>query len=127
MSGRSSLRLPLRTVAVTGALALSGSWLLLLTACGPDCQETCNKLYNESECNIQSPGATREELLGRCNTECENSLDVAGEVGDYNPNEYTPSNESIELGNDKQAAVWMDCIAETSCEFLTDGYCAPVW
>lgn len=124
---RSPRRAPLRAALVTGALALSGTGLALLSGCGPDCQSTCNRLYNESECNIQSPGATREELLGRCNTECGNALDVPGEVGDYNPNEYTPSNENIELENDKRAAVWMDCVAATSCEFLNDGYCAPVW
>ena len=30
-----------------------------LVACGgPDCQNTCNKLYQESECGIDRPGTT---------------------------------------------------------------------
>lgn len=121
------MRSPLRTALVFGALAASGSWLMLLTACGPNCQSTCNRLYQESECNIQSPGATRDDLVLECNTQCENALEVPGEVGDYNPKEYTPNSVSVELENDKQAAVWMDCIAEQSCELLNDGFCAPVW
>jgi len=59
--------------------------------------------------------------------ECESALKIPGEVGNYTPNEYTPASEPVTLENDHQAAVWMDCVAETSCEFLDGGYCAPVW
>lgn len=92
-----------------------------------DCQSTCNKLYQTEECGIPSPGSTQSELIDLCNTSCNNALDVPGEVGDYNPDEYTPASANIELKNDKQAAIWMECISETSCDFLQDGYCAPVW
>lgn len=127
MSRTATSRSTARTVLLTGAVMASGSWLLLLTGCGPDCQATCNRLYQESECNIQSPGATRDALVTRCNQECEGALETPGEVGDYQPNEYTPANESVTLENDKMAATWMDCVSATSCELLNDGYCAPVW
>ena len=38
--------------------------------------------------------------------------------------------QSIELENDQQAALWMDCVEEKSCELLkTSGgrFCAPIW
>lgn len=94
--------------------------------CGPDCQSTCNKLYQTEQCNIQSPGQTQSTLLSECTEMCELALETPGEIGRYNPSEYTPSSQSIELENDKQAAVWMDCVSEFSCELLNDGYCAPV-
>ena len=95
--------------------------------CGPDCQSTCNTLYQSEQCNIQSPGSDQGELLNTCMDACEDALKQPGEVGDYNPTEYTPASVSVTLQNDKQAAVWMDCVSETACEFLESGYCAPVW
>ena len=110
-------------------LAALASLAVLGTGCGPTCQATCNRLYQEADpnCNIQSVAMDRSELLTECNNACEDALDVPGEIGDYTPHEYTPSSKSITLENDKQAALWMDCVAETSCEHLNDGYCAPVW
>ena len=29
---------------------------VLSAGCGPNCQNTCNKIYQPSECNIQRPG-----------------------------------------------------------------------
>jgi hypothetical protein len=95
--------------------------------CGPDCQSSCSRLYQSEQCNIQSPGSDQSELLRTCEDACEYALGRSGEVGDYNPTEYTPASVSVTLQNDKQAAVWMDCVADTSCEFLESGYCAPVW
>ena len=95
--------------------------------CGPDCQSTCNNLYQSEQCNIQSPGSDQGELLTTCMDACESAIGSPGEVGDYNPTEYTPASVSVTLQNDKQAAVWMDCVSETACEFLESGYCAPVW
>jgi hypothetical protein len=110
-----------------------GAVVALATAasgCGPNCQSTCNALYQDigsGGCDIQSPGSSRSELIQLCLDECEAALLIPGDVGDYNPLERTPSNVSVSLDNDRQAAVWMECIAETSCEFLDDGYCEPVW
>ena len=92
-----------------------------------DCQSTCNRLYQTEECGIASPGSTQSELLDLCNNSCDAALDIPGEVGDYDPNEYTPASVSIDLENDKQAALWMECVSVTACELLNEGYCAPVW
>ena len=103
-----------------------------LSACGPDCQSTCEKLYSEGgECKFTSPGdPTGEENFKRCREHCEDAIAVPGEAGDYNPNEKTPSSQSITLNNDQQAAMWMDCVEEKSCELIkTQGgrFCAPIW
>ena len=101
---------------------------LTAVGCGPTCQSTCNRLYQESECGIQAVGDDSvADLTSRCMDECENALEIPGEVGDYTPDEYTPSSETVTLQNDKQAALWMDCVSETACEYLEEGYCAPVW
>ena len=119
-------------------LALSAVAALATAGCGPTCQSTCNRLYQEDECNLQSAGLTREELISTCMEKCENALDREGDLGDYDPNQYTPANETVELENDKQAAAWMECVASTACCQLgqsasqecasgSGGYCAPVW
>ena len=101
-------------------------------ACGPDCQSTCEKLYSQGgECKFTSPGdSTGEKSFAVCLDSCEEAMDLPGEAGDYNPNEKTPSSQSISLENDQQAAMWMDCIGEKSCELIksTGGrFCAPIW
>ena len=108
-----------------GALALAATGL---SGCGPNCQSTCTTLYAESECNLQSPGQSREDLLRTCEQECEAALTKSGDIRpEYKPNEDTPSDKSVELTSDKEAALWMDCVAETACELLDEGYCAPIW
>ena len=59
-------------VALAGALLLSG--------CGPDCQSTCNKLFQETECNLQRPGQSRDDLLRSCNDACADGLETPGEI-----------------------------------------------
>jgi hypothetical protein len=92
------------------------------------CQEACNRLYQESECNIIEVGnQTRDERILDCVQDCENALETPGEIReDYDPYEYTPQDEAVEFTNDKEAALWMECVAETSCELIADGYCAPL-
>lgn len=121
-----------RTSSPPAAVAVGAVALLLaaggLSGCGPNCQSTCNTLYAESECNLQSPGLSREELLRTCESECESALTKSGEIRpEYKPDEDTPSDKSVELTTDKEAALWMDCVAETACDLLDEGYCAPVW
>ncbi len=131
MSARSSL-----------VLCLTASVSLFIAGCGNDCQSTCNRLYgNKPNCGQSSgekgtesyfPGLVTfgqepEEKKRQCMNECEGAMEKPGEVGDYRPNEYTPSDVPVSLENDRQAALWMDCVADTSCENLASGYCAPVW
>ena len=97
------------------------------SGCGPDCQSTCNKLYTPNQCGIERPGQSTDEQIDRCLDECESALEQPGEVGEYDPNVKRPPSETPELSNDKQAALWMECIQETACENLEKNYCAPVW
>jgi hypothetical protein len=131
MSARSSL-----------VLCLTASVSLFIAGCGNDCQSTCNKLYGtKPNCGEESgergsenyfPGLNRfgedeTKKKRQCMDECELAMKTPGEVGDYRPNEYTPSDVNVELTNDRQAAVWMDCVDSHACEKLAAGYCAPVW
>ena len=115
---------------------------LFLSGCGNDCQSTCTKLYGTAP-NCGDPsgdpdsenyfrglvtfGQTREKKMRQCMDECEGALEKPGEVGEYAPTEYTPSDVAVTLENDRQAAVWMECVESHSCENLASGYCAPVW
>jgi len=96
----------------------------LLQACGANCQEACNRAFNESECNLRIPGETQDDLFDDCVAECEWALRTPGELEGYDPDEPSTSGESMVLDNEKQAAVWMDCVMETSCERLDQGHCA---
>ena len=102
------------------------------SGCGPDCYSSCEKLYGDAagECNIQIPGkegeSGRQEMVSACVAHCENAMKQAGEIGDYAPNEKSSGNDDISLENEKQAALWMDCVADTSCDNLDKNYCAPV-
>ena len=129
-----------RTAIITPALA---TLLATATGCGgPDCQSTCDKIYGEKPgCGdaegtpgeegylngLLGPSGNRETMLRQCQDECSTALETPGEVGNYTPNEYTPSTEVVELENDKQAGLWMDCVEENSCMNLESGYCAPIW
>ncbi len=130
-AGRSAFRLraPLFLGALLGLPVLDGC----SSACEENscnCQEACNHLYLEGECNIVKVGNdSREERIGDCVAECEGALDTPGEVrDDYNPYEYTPANESesVRFTNDAEVALWMECVATTSCELINNGYCAPL-
>jgi hypothetical protein len=109
------------SLAILAAAPMSG--------CGPTCQSTCDHLYGSTgdDCHIERAGTTETELKNTCMEKCEAALETPGELGNYNPDERQGSSAAIVLETDKQAAVWMDCIAETACEDLTKGYCAPVW
>jgi hypothetical protein len=112
---------------------LAGLAGLMSVGCGPNCQSTCNRLYSNGDdygipdCSIERGGTLTERLISDCLTACNDALANTGEVGDYRPDERHGSSTSIILENELQAAMWMDCIAETSCEDLESGYCAPIW
>lgn len=98
-----------------------------LTGCGPSCYSTCDRLYRPEQCDIRRGGRTAEELVGYCLEECQGAMETPGELEGYNPLEASGSNESVVLENEKQAAVWMDCVQENACDRLSSGFCAPVW
>ena len=114
----------MRTPALDSAFALAAS-AALASGCGPDCQSSCQKLYAENECDIPVPGASREQLLRECSTVCEDALNNPGDIRDgYEPTEYTPSDKSLTIETDQEAALWMDCVDEMACELLEEGYCS---
>jgi hypothetical protein len=98
-----------------------------LAGCGPDCQSTCNRLYSQNECDIQRAGVERIELLDICDERCETALNKPAEADpDYNPAEKMPPSKVVDesiIETDEEAAMWMDCVAETSCDLLDEGYC----
>lgn len=107
--------------------------VLLAAGCGPNCQTTCQRLYadgiqdGQEDCGIGRPGRTQGELIDQCNDYCEAALDTPGDLGSFDPYTRAGSNESITLENERQAALWMECVADTTCTRLNEGYCAPVW
>ncbi|MES2640306.1 MAG: hypothetical protein V4850_12510 [Myxococcota bacterium] len=116
--------------AITLLLVFSAA--LLATGCGPDCQTSCEKIFGDAagECDIQIPGKVgesgRQEMISQCVSHCEQALRRNGDIGDYSPNERAGGDDDISLENEKQAALWMDCVSETSCDNLNKNYCAPV-
>ena len=108
------------TGALVGALMAS-----LNVGCGPTCQSTCSRLYYEDECGIPTPGRDTDDAFRDCVGMCQGALKHPGEMGVYDPDERLTSGESIELQNEVQAAAWMDCIEQTACDQIEDGYCEP--
>lgn len=103
--------------------------LLALVGCGPNCQSTCFKLYGTDieDCAIERPGRGSSVLIDDCLAYCDEALSVNGELGDYDPFTKKGSDVAITLDNERQAALWMECVNETACERIEEGYCAPVW
>lgn len=115
----------LPSLALPGVAVLAAS----LLACGPTCQSTCERLYQNSpgSCHIQRPDKSESEMFNICMGYCDDALDQTGELGQYDPYQRSSSSAAITLDNESQAAVWMDCVTEQACERLETGYCAPVW
>lgn len=102
----------------------------LLDELGERCEETCDRIYGseEGQCFIERPGTTTDMLTEACVERCEEAVEEEeGGMGDYDPNERTSPSMSFELQNRTQAVAWMDCVEQTSCENLTNGYCAPIY
>ena len=99
----------------------------LLLACASPCPSTCDQLYTEDGCAIQRPGRNETELVNACRENCGEAWSTRGEVGDYDPYTQVGAGESVTLETRGQVDVWAECIDETSCESLEDGFCAPVW
>lgn len=97
-----------------------------LTGCGPDCQSSCQRLYSvEGECQMSIPGESPDESFRTCIKGCEAALDHVGPIGGYDPFEQETEGASIRLENEKQAALWMECVDVTSCQDIARGFCAP--
>lgn len=111
------------------AAALLGA--ALLSGCDKNCQNTCTRIYAESECHVVIPGVTPEALQRECESACESALTRAGSMGNYNPyNNPDPENPPVlEDFNERQVAAWMNCVWDVECPQLdpvTGGVCAPI-
>ncbi len=96
-------------------------------ATGPSCSAACDHLYGEDDCAIERPGRSLQDSHDFCMEECQAAVAQPGELGDYDPWTQSDRSTSVQLENRQQAQEWKACVVETSCEDLTDGYCAPVW
>jgi len=120
----------------TMLFGLTATLSLGAVGCGHDCQDTCRHIYDPSECNIVKPGASAESLLNDCISECETAMDNNGELGDYTPYSHSPAFENLTLENEKQAALWIECVWDAApddgpsagCQDLdpATGICAPI-
>jgi hypothetical protein len=104
--------------------------------CGYNCQDTCNHVYAQSECNV-STGQIEESLkIDECIEVCQDALQRNGELDGYDP--YSPYKGGTQpvIENEKQAAYWMECVwdnapepgPQAGCSLLepTEGFCAPI-
>ncbi len=101
-----------------------------VVGCGYDCQSTCRRVYDESECNVAAEigGASSDELIRQCVDECETALRKVGSMGSYDPRTQRNPLVDEQLENERQAAEWMDCVWEADCSQLdpASGICHPI-
>ena len=99
----------------------------LLAGCSKNCQATCERIYG-AECDITIPGITTDELMTECQSDCEQALQQPGSMGNYNPYNQRDPTVDFHLENEKQAAEWMDCVSNATCEELdpVSGICYPI-
>ncbi len=58
---------------------------LASVGCGENCQSSCQKIYDPSECGVQIGGVTSTELTRSCISDCQDALANTGPMGDYDP------------------------------------------
>jgi hypothetical protein len=109
-----------------------GAWVVALLAlavggCDQNCQNTCSRIYDPSQCAVQISGVEWTSSRSDCEEACETALTRAGQMGDYNPYNRPNPSDPPELENERQAAAWMECVWTVECAELdpTTGICAP--
>lgn len=108
---------------------------VLATACGPTCQSTCSRFYDETECAAGPEGIPTEDAIVQCINICQDALQVTGpEVSPsdrrFNPELTSPLNTSPTLENEREASAWMDCVwtfSDDECYLLDQQYCAKIF
>jgi hypothetical protein len=99
----------------------------LASGCGPSCQSTCTRLWRTADgsCGLVRAGISSDDGYKECVDMCENALEQTGAIGGYDPDERHTDGTTITIDNERQAAAWMDCVDETACEKINEGYCEP--
>ena len=64
---------------------LSAALAALASGCDKNCQNTCFKIFDENECGVTIGSIPENELKNNCIEDCENALDNAGPMGNYDP------------------------------------------
>lgn len=90
------------------------------------CQDACSKVFAPEQCDIQAPTVSWETLYDDCVSDCIAAMYTPGELDGYDPQVRDVTGEMEPLENRAQAEAWAECITETSCEDLYDGYCPPI-
>jgi len=97
-----------------------------LTACGEvySCQNACQRAFRDDQCNFGA-GLVSDDAAQDCIVECEAALKINGDLGTYDPDDYDSVDRSstYKLQNEAEAAAWMTCVIETSCDDINDGFC----
>lgn len=102
-------------IAVSLSLVLGVA--VLAAGCGPTCQQTCSRFYDEDQCDARPAGLTVQEAVSGCVEECAVALATPGPAANlrdpkWNPEvPYAGSASSADiLTNVNEAAAWMDCV-----------------
>lgn len=114
------MRVGLVTLALVALAPLAGG-------CEKNCQSTCERIYG-AECGISISGIPADRLQATCSEECEQALQTPGSMGGYNPYNRRDPTQDFHLENEKQAAEWMDCVWQATCDELdpVTGICYPI-
>ncbi|MGH7341712.1 MAG: hypothetical protein ACREKH_14565 [Candidatus Rokuibacteriota bacterium] len=111
----------------------SGAFLLAAVTlgsggCEKSCQNTCQRVFDATECAVIIPGQNEEDLEQECTAECEEALQHAGPMGVYDPYIGDRPDQPDELENERQAAAWMECVWAVECPDLVvpGNSCHPI-
>jgi hypothetical protein len=86
--------------------------------CGKNCQNSCFRIFDQTECGVTIAGQTEEDLKQACIEECESALQEAGSMGIYDPYVGDRPDQPDELENERMAAAWMECVHAVECADL---------
>ncbi len=99
--------------------------------CATDCQSSCEKIWAETGCGTPDPTifdeASRDARIAECMQHCEGAMLKYGDPGPYEPNIAVSQSASPCLENQRQAAMWMECVDLAACETLEKNVCAPIY
>lgn len=108
----------------------------LLAACGPTCQSTCRRFYEQEQCDALPEGLPREDAISQCYDICQDALQNTGPAiteGDrrFNPELVAPPNVVSTLETEQEVAAWVDCVwsfSDDEChDKLDDQYCVKIF
>lgn len=103
-------------------LALWGCFVVVTASvaagCGPTCQDTCRRFYEEDQCNAPPQGIPRDDQIASCLEECNAKLLIPGDApipgskkaSLFDPNVLPSTEVRPVLDNEQDVGLWMDCV-----------------